>query len=403
MKRLIILSLLFALSHLAAPASEQGECFVILIEKADIPKQWYEFLDTRLSGDYFKKEWGAGKYIMAAKNTRTGWFTVLRQPIGDENQSYVYNSFKEVKKTCEANIKKGLYVSGLSLGEVGTRWLWWGVFNTKPGVTRQVVDMVGCKQLPKWMEQQAEQGLKLTTCSRKFGDCAVVAQDGTDIDKQQICFYENANNALADIQVKWKEGWRVGVIDVSMTNKYLIVYNTYTKPREGEQYVAYCDSRESAEAFIHKRCNNGYRITQVGGAYYPGAVDENGNKVSFVEIFGGLLTTSAQLYTDIKGGNKGGNGTNATSGSDEDANTGSCRTQQDYQNEYDKWAAKAEHAAMKWYKNGKIDSQNSKQGQITAGERKILQGYQKLMRNVADGASKKGFSIKRSDIEDFNP
>ena len=58
---------------------------------------------------------------------------------------------------------------------------------------------------------------------------------------------------------------------------------------------------------------------------------------------------------------------------------------------------------MKWYKNGKVDSQNSKQGQITAGERKILRGYQEIMRNVADGASKKGFSIKRSDIENFNP
>lgn len=402
MKKLFLLLLFFALSHLAAPAREQGECFVILIEKADISKQWYDFLDTRLSGDYFKKQWGLGRYIQVAKNTRAGLFAILRKPVGDENQSYVYNSFKEVKKKCEANAKEGLYVSGLSLGEVETRWLWWGIFNTKPGVTRQVVDMVGCKQLPKWMEQQAQQGLKLTVCTRKFGDCAVVAQDGTDIDKQQICYYENADEAMADIQVKWKDGWRVGLIDVSMMNKYLIVYNTYTQPREGEQYIAYCDSRESAEAFIRKRSGNGYFITQVGGSYYPGAVDENGNKLSFVEIIGGLLTTSAQLYSDIKGGNKTGGETSA-SGSDENDNTNACRTQQDYQNEYDKWAGKAEKAAMKWYKNGKIDSQNSKQGQITAGERKILRGYQKIMRNVADGASKKGFTIKRSDIENFTP
>ena len=400
MKKKFLLLLLSILTSLSLNAKESGECFVILIEKANARGQLYNFLDSRLSGNDIKSMWDSGKHLLAAKNTRAGWFTVCQNKEDGVSQSYIYDSFKEVKKEAETQVNEHRYVSSLSIGEVNTRWLWWGFFNSMPTVSKQTIDMVGCKELPKWMEKQAQQGMKVTVCCRKFGECAVVAHDGTDIDKQQICFYKNAEEALEDIQVKWKEGWRVGIIDVSMMNKYLIVYNTYLKPREGEQYIAYCDSRESARDFISKRTGNGYYITQVGGAYHPGATDENGNKLSFVEIIGGLLTTSAQLYTDIKGNKNNNAGSNSH---EENDNTSSCRTQEDYQQEYDKWADKAQKTAMKWYKNGKVDSQNSKQGQIKAGERKILGGYQEIMRNVADGASKKGFSIKRSDIENFNP
>ena len=79
-------------------------------------------------------------------------------------------------------------------------------------------------------------------------------------------------------------------------------------------------------------------------------------------------------------------------------------TQEDYQREYDKWAEKARHAALSHYKSGKIDNQTGhKSGEITAGNRKILRGYQKLMRGVADAASKAGFTLKRADIESFVP
>lgn len=381
-------------------AKENGECFVILIEKANASGQVYNFLDSRLTGDDIKSMWGKGKHLLAAKNTRAGWLTVYQDKKDGVLQSFIYDSFKEVKKEADMEVNEHRYVSSLAIGEATTRWLWWGFFNSMPNVKKQTIEMVSCKDLPKWMEKQAQQGMKVTVCCRKFGECAVVAHDGTDIDKQQICFYKNAEEALQDIQAKWKDGWRVGLIDVSMMNKYLIVYNTYLTPREGEQYIAYCDSKESAKDFISKRTGNGYYITQIGGSYNPGATDENGNKLSFVEIIGGMLTTGAQLYSNIKGNNKNDVG---NTNHEENDNTSSCRTQEDYQQEYDKWAAKAEKTAMKWYKNGKVDSQNSKQGQITAGERKILRGYQKIMRNVAESASKKGFSIRRSEMENFNP
>lgn len=401
MKKKIFLLMFAIISQLSLMAKENGECFVILIEKANVSGQVYKFLDSRLTGNEIKSMWNQGKHLSIAKNTRAGWLTVYQNKKDGISQSYIYDSFKEVKKEAELQVREHRYMSSLSIAEVNTRWMWWGFFETMPTVSKQVVEMVSCKALLKWMEKQAQQGLKITACTRKFGECAVIAHNGTEIDKQQICFYKNAEEALADIQIKWKEGWRVGIMDVSMMNKYLIIYNTYTTPREGEQYIAYCDSYESASKFIQERTGNGYSITQIGGSYNPGATDENGNKLSFMEIMGGLLTKSTQLYTDIKGGNKSNGGSADTSEGND--NTSSCRTQEDYQREYDKWVGKAEKAAMKWYKNGKVDSQNSKQGQITAGERKILRGYQKIMRNVADSASKKGFSIRRSDIENFNP
>ena len=150
--------------------------------------------------------------------------------------------------------------------------------------------------------------------------------------------------------------------------------------------------------------HNGYFITHVGGAFYPGATDENGNPMSFMQIMSGLVSTTANLVGTINGGKDGGGATVGGGSDGETANTASCRTQEDYQREYDKWAEKARHAALSHYKSSKIDNQTGhKSGEITAGNRKILRGYQKLMRGVADAASKAGFTLKRADIESFVP
>lgn len=401
MKKKGLFILLFCLlSSITMSGKDSGECFVILIEKVTTSGQRYHFYDNQFTGADVKSTWANGRHMLALKNTKAGWLAVSQAKKKGISQSYVYDIFKNIKKESEAYTKENSYVSSLAIGDVNTRWMWWAFYNTSTDIKRQVIEMVSCKDMEKWMEKQGQQGLKVTSCVRKFGECAVVAQDGNDIDKQQICFYKNAQEALDDVQRKWKEGWRVGIIDVSMMNKYLIIYNTYKKPRNGQQYIAYCDSKESAVKFINKRTGNGYAITQVGGSYYAGPKDENGNRLSFTEIISGLITTSANLYTSIKTDKNGSAGSSQNGESD---NTASCRTQDDYQKEYDKWASKVQKSANKWYKNGKIDSQNYKQGQITANERKIMRGYQKLMRNVADAAAKKGYSLKRSELENFNP
>ncbi len=401
MKKKGLFILLFTLlSSITMTGKDSGECFVILIEKAAASGQIYQFYENQFTGADVKNAWANGRHMLALKNTKAGWLAISQAKKSGVSQSYVYDSFKNIKKQCEEYAKENNYVSSLAIGDVSTRWLWWAFYNSSTDITRQVVDMVSCKDMEKWMEEQGQQGLKVTSCVRKFGECAVVAQDGNDIDRQKICFYKNAEEALDDVQHKWEEGWRVGIIDVSMMNKYLIIYNTYKNPRDGKQYIAYCDSRESAANFMKTRTGNGYHITQVGGSYYAGPKDENGNRLSFTEIISGLITTAASLYTSNQPDQ---NASVGNSSDDESDATSSCRTQEDYQREYDKWAKKVDKSAMKWYKNAKIDSQNSKQGQITAGERKIIRGYQKLMRNVANAAAKKGFSLERSKLEDFNP
>lgn len=400
--RALLITLLLITSILSLAAKDSGECFVILIEQSDAVEQTYQFYDT-FSSNIVKELWNNNRHLSAVKHTKAGYLVISEAKRAGSKQGYIYSDFKDVQKTCEADAKNGEFVTSISFGNLeGTRWYWWALSNIMPHTTKQVVEMVSVKSLNKWAEKQAALGLKITQCARKFGECAVVAQDGTDIDKQLACSYDNVDAAMTDVQQKWKEGWRVGIIDVSTTNKYLIIYNTYTKPREGEQYLAYCDSREGAIDFIKKRTNKSYHITQVGGSYYEGPKDENGNKQSFTEIIGGLLTKTAQLYTDIKGGQ---NSSEVAVGDDgnEGTFTGSNRTQQDYQKEYDHWVDRAKRVSLKWFKHGKIDSQNYKQGVITAGDRQQLLNYQKLMRGVVTAAQKRGFTIKRNKMETFVP
>lgn len=402
MKRIIFTTLLLITCTLSIIAKDAGECFVILIEQSNAVGQTYQFYDT-FSSSIVKDLWAKNRNLYAVKHTKAGYIVISEQKRAGSKQGYNYSYFKDIQKTCEADAQNGEYVTSISFGNLeGTRWYWWALTNKKPGTTKQVIDMVSAKSLNKWAEKQAAQGLKITQCARKFGECAVVAQDGTDIDKQLACSYDNVDAAMADVQQKWKEGWRVGIIDVSTTNKYLIIYNTYTRPRKGQQYLAYCDSREGAINFIKKRTNKNYHITQIGGSYYEGPKDENGHKQSFTEIIGGLLTKTTQLYTDIKGGKNGYNDA-ANADSDESTSTATLRTQQDYQKEYDRWAQKARHVSLKWFKHGKIDSQNYKQGQITASDRQQLLNYQKLMRGVVKAAQKRGFTIKRDKMETFVP
>lgn len=402
MKRIIYTLLLFITSVISIAAKGQGECFVIFIEQSDAVNQTYRFYDA-FSLSEVKDIWAKNHTLYAVKHTNSGYFVISEQERAGSQQSYYYSYFKDIHNRCDADAKNGEYVTSLSFGNCeGTRWYWWALTDKKPGTTKQVIDMVSAKSLNKWAQKQAAQGLKITQCVRKFGDCAVVAQDGTDIDKQMACIYDNADAALADVQQKWKEGWRVGIIDVSTMNKYLIIYNTYTRPRKGQQYLAYCNSREGAIDFIKKRTNKNYHITQIGGSYFEGPTDENGNKQSFAEIMGGLLTKTAQFYTDIKGG-KNNYDTASNSNSDESTSMSSLRTQQDYQKEYDRWAQKVEHVFWQWYKHGKVDSQNHKQGVITAGDRRQLRNYQKLMRGVVTAAKERGFTIKRNKLETFVP
>lgn len=387
----------------AISAKDSGECFVILIEQTNAPEQSYQFYDD-FTLQNVKDIWAKKRDMSSVKYTKAGWLAVSQKECKGSKQRSFYNYFKGLKKTCEENAKNGIFVTSLSLCNlVGSRWYWWAFANIKPGTKTQVIEMVSSKNLNKWAEKQAAKGLKITQCVRKFGDCAVVAQDGTDIDKQMICFYDKADAALDDIKQKWNAGWRVGNIDVSAANKYLVVYNTYTKPHKGQQYIAYCDSRQSAANFIKKRTNKYYHISQIGGSFYEGAKDDNGNEMSFMEILGGLVTKSAQLYSDIKGNNNSYDNTSGGYSEESGASTSSLRTQQDYQKEYDRWAEKAKHVAMQWYKHGKIDNQNHKQGQITAGDRKQLRNYQKIMKNVVNAAAQRGFNIRRADIENFNP
>lgn len=401
-KTYLFILILLTTSTQPLSARDSGESFVVLIEQCDAPGQTYQFYDG-FTIQNVKDIWAKKCDIQSVSNTKAGWLAICQNECDGSQQRSFYNYFKEVKRSCDEYAKKGLFVTSLSLANlVGSRWYWWAFANIKPGTTRQVIETVSKKDINKWAEKQAAQGLKITQCVRKFGDCAVVAQDGTDIDKQTVCFYDNGNEALEDIQQKWKDGWRVGNIDVSMMNKYLIIYNTYTHVREGQQYIAYCDSRQSAEDFIKKRTNKYYHIKQIGGSYYEGLKDENGNKMSFMEILGGLVTNASQLYSDIVT-DKNANATSDGNGDEGGSSTTSKRTQQDYQKEYDHWAEKAKHVALQWYKHGKVDSQNYKQGQITAGDRKQLRNYQKIMRNVVDAASKRGFKITRADIENFNP
>lgn len=401
MKRIFFTLLLLITSTLSIHAKDSGECFVILIEQSNTAGQAYQFYDT-FSSKIVKDLWAKNRNLTTIKHTKAGYFVLSEAKQAGSKQGYNYSYFKDLQKTCEEDAKNGEYITSISFGNLeGTRWYWWALTNKKPHTTKQVFEMVSTKSLNKWAEKQAAQGLKITQCARKFGDCAVVAQDGTDIDKQIACSYDNADEAMADVQQKWKEGWRIGLIDVSTTNKYLIIYNTYTKPRIGQQYLAYCDSREGAIDFIKKRTNKNYHITQIGGSYYEGPSDENGNKLSFTEIIGGLLTKTTQLYADIKADK---NGYTSTGDDDEGGTpTASLRTQQDYQKEYDRWAQKARHVTLKWFKHSKIDSQNYKQGQITASDRKQLLNYQKLMRGVVTAANKRGFTIKRDKMETFVP
>ena len=78
MKKKFLLLLLSILTSLSLNAKESGECFVILIEKANARGQLYNFLDSRLSGNDIKSMWDSGKHLLAAKNTRAGWFTVCQ-------------------------------------------------------------------------------------------------------------------------------------------------------------------------------------------------------------------------------------------------------------------------------------------------------------------------------------
>lgn len=399
-KKLLSITL-FALASLTSLARPHGEAFAILIEKANITGQCFHFYDQWSTQDV-EDIWNQGRNAKSVNYTRAGWLAISQKESAD--QKYKYNSFKEIKKAADNEAKNGIFLHSLTLAEVGTRWYWIGLSENRPNISRQVVEMVKTSKLNQWMAEKAQQGLKVINCARKITECAVVAHDRTDIDRQEACLYETAQEALNDVKRHWEAGWRVGLVDVSPMNKYTIVYNTYTTPREGEQYLAFCDSRESAKNFINEHAHNGYFITHVGGAFYPGATDENGNPMSFMQIMSGLVSTTANLVGSINGGKDGGGASDGGGSDGETANTASCRTQEDYQREYDKWAEKARHAALSHYKSSKIDNQTGhKSGEITAGNRKILRNYQKLMRGVADAASKAGFTLKRADIESFVP
>ena len=272
-KKLLSITL-FALASLTSLARPHGEAFAILIEKANITGQCFHFYDQWSTQDV-EDIWNQGRNAKSVNYTRAGWLAISQKESAD--QKYKYNSFKEIKKAADNEAKNGIFLHSLTLAEVGTRWYWIGLSENRPNISRQVVEMVKVSKLNQWMAEKAQQGLKVINCARKITECAVVAHDGTDIDRQEACLYETAQEALDDVKRHWEAGWRVGLVDVSPMNKYTIVYNTYTTPREGEQYLAFCDSRESAKNFINEHAHNGYFITHVGGAFYPGATDENGN------------------------------------------------------------------------------------------------------------------------------
>ena len=274
-KKLLSIAL-FALASLTSLARPHGEAFAILIEKANITRQCFQFYDQWSTQDV-EDIWNQGRNAKSVNYTRAGWLAISQKESAD--QKYKYSSFKEIKKVADNEAKNGIFLHSLTLAEVGTRWYWIGLSENRPNISRQVVEMVKTSKLNQWMAEKAQQGLKVINCARKITECAVVAHDGTDIDRQEACLYETAQEALNDVKRHWEAGWRVGLIDVSPMNKYTIVYNTYTTPREGEQYLAFCDSRESAKNFINEHAHNGYFITHVGGAFYPGATDENGNPI----------------------------------------------------------------------------------------------------------------------------
>ena len=255
-KKLLSIAL-FALASLTSLARPHGEAFAILIEKANITGQCFQFYDQWSTQDV-EDIWNQGRNAKSVNYTRAGWLAISQKESAD--QKYKYNSFKEIKKAADNEAKNGIFLHSLTLAEVGTRWYWIGLSENRPNISRQVVEMVKTSKLNQWMAEKAQQGLKVINCARKITECAVVAHDGTDIDRQEACLYETAQEALDDVKRHWEAGWRVGLIDVSPMNKYTIVYNTYTTPREGEQYLAFCDSRESAKNFINEHAHNGVTI-----------------------------------------------------------------------------------------------------------------------------------------------
>lgn len=296
MKKLIIL--LFVLISVSVNAADYGKRFAILVEKRPVSSQRYIFTSD-FSGDNIKRLWKEGYDILSVRYTRLGWLYVYEKRKENLPQSYSYQPFKDIeKKTKEYySSDKKLFLSSIGLGVAYSRWLWFALYEQHKDWSNPVVEMVSYKKLSKWAETHLQEGLRITSCSWKMGECAVAAHCGTDIDKQLVCVYEEPEAALSDIQQKWKEGWRVGIIECSMQNKYVVVYNTYLTPREGEQYVALCATKEDLNNFLESRTGNGYYISYVGGSFFSGPKDEEGNSVGLIEILSGVTNTIGNIST----------------------------------------------------------------------------------------------------------
>ncbi len=401
MKKIFTILLLFCYI-ISVHGKINGECFAILIEPSQATGKYYQFYDA-FNTDLVTAFWNKGKDVVAANKTRAGWLVATQNENKGSEQQIICDKLENVKAEATELAKKGKYVKFISISNWFKRI--WMYFDKQPNITAQIITEVPAAKLSNWLEQHQSQGYRIVACVQQWKKYIVVAQKGTDIKAQEVGLYETSDEACKDVQKKWAENWRVGCVDVSLRNKYLVIYNKYSKPQKGYQYLAYCSSKEEADEFIKKRAIKGYAITHIGGSYWKSPIaDENGD-THFGDIASGILTKSAGLYTDIKTGSTSNTDMNSglTDYSTGSTNLSSCKTQADYQKEYDKWAEKALKTVQKHFKNGKLDSQNTKQGQITAGERKILRGYQKLMKETARSAAGKGFTLKRVKLENYVP
>lgn len=300
MKKLAIL--LFVLISVSANAADFGKRFAILVEKRPVSSQRYIFTSD-FSIDEVKRLWNEGNDILSVRYTRLGWLYVYEKRKENLLQSCYYQSFNEVKKKVKEKLSenKKSFLSSIGLGVAYSRWQWFSLYERHEDWSNPVVEMVSYKKLNKWAEAHSQEGLRITSCSWKMGECAVAAHCGTDIDTQLVCVYEEPDAVLADIQQKWKEGWRVGIIESSMQNKYLVVYNTYLTPREGEQYVALCATKEDLDNFLESRTGNGYNISYIGGSFFSTPKDKGGDSAGLIEILSGLTNTIGSISSKPAG------------------------------------------------------------------------------------------------------
>ncbi len=320
MRKNILFVLLFFFTYIGVDA--RGVGLIIIIEESNYTNEdYYYSADWTAINAYVQKNIKSGKKIIGVRNTPFTWFAVSSNDNLNEEQIYTYNTTKEILKEIDERSKEGYYVTSMGTGSTQKMYMAWSVlFTKKRGITDQVVNFLHTKKMLKWVSGQYDSGYRITEIAGGNKNWMVFMCQGTDIDRQLVCYYNSGEEFMDDIHYKWEQGYSVQLADCNSQGTYTAVYCTYKNGRSPQQKIKVCYNLEEAKKFIKESAGKKYHITRLGGNFW--FTDKS-------ELMGnimGIMGSATNIMT-IKNSNKGGgNSVTADDGGDTSSGKSSGNT-----------------------------------------------------------------------------